>query len=583
MGKKIKTLKTQSKILLITEIVMILAFFLLTIIEILLTNSMNNFYNENQSSYFLYVMNSLMLQNSFFANYKIQNDSLGKCDQDYDKQVYLKLKYFENLQYSDVTSKVRQIIPGTNNQVYNNTFMGNRFFEIDLQNKGTSKVSLLYENVFNSIGGYYFCSMDFKMDQEYQALNIISTVKSCKNTFPNFNVADCGLYANNSYRLCLIKDFLYFNNNTSVLSLFPNKTDDFFCPYNNLKLEFSPNPDYDINDSKSHPNTMQIVESIMNTSPDPSLIDKSFFLNFSPIPIIGKAMEFTKPNDTYVYYDNTELLTYRFGEKYGFISPYSSVLYSANFVQYYFENFYKTNQKFFYNKNGVEKEMPIPFQSESLNSFYFITDSADKLNQINITFVMNTFPIISKKCFQNIFDAKSIFNISNFFNKLSTNYFFETSSILTAWLFAKLFITLWCYGKIRLYVLYEKYTLKLSLPDTESEAISFYTFKILSAGIFVIILTSLTINSNSYSYILNWIDEIVVQECFESKLNIFISAYSGFIYELDKYNNMISAMIWLSIVIELGEVVIFNIYQLTDNKPITIDNDDDDLNNSKEN
>jgi hypothetical protein len=583
MGKKIKTLKLQSKLLLISEMVMILAFFLLTVIEILLTNSMNNFYNENQSSYFLYVMNSLMLQNSFFANYKIQNDSLGECDQDYKKQVYLKLKYLENLDYSDVTSKVRQIIPGSDNKAYNNTYMGYNFFDIDLQNKGTNQVSLLYENVFNSIGGYYFCSMDFKMDQDYQALNIISTVKSCKTTFPNYNVADCGLYANNSYRLCLIKDFLFFLNDTSVLSLFPNKTDDFFCPYNNLKFEFTHNPDYDIKNPKSHPNNMNIVESIMNLSPDPTLIDKSFFMNFSPIPIIGSASEFTKPSDTFVYYDTTELLTYRFGEKYGFISPYSSVIYSSNFVEYYFENFYKTNQKFYYNKNGVEKEMPLPFQSDNLNNFYFITDSADKSNQMNITFVMNTFPIISKKCFQNIFDSKSIFNISNFFNKLSTNYYFETSSILTAWLFAKLFISLWCYGKIRLYVLYEKYHLKLSLPDTESEAISFYTFKILSGGIFVIILTSLTINSNSYSYILLWIDEIVIQECFESKLNIFITAYSSFIAELNSYNNLISALIWLSIVMELGEIIIFNVFKFTDNKPITIDNDDDDLNNSKEN
>jgi hypothetical protein len=573
MAKKIKILKRQSKVMILIEAMFIIFFIIFTFAEIGLTMSMNSLYSANQNYYFLYVVKKLMLSSSFFANYYAEPDLKKSCQNGYEQKTYLSIKTVKNINTTDWTSLVQERNVKTK-KIYNNTFRGFTYYNIDVNQPGNDSVDFMYKYQFNNFGGYYFCTMSFLMDQSRKAINVISVNRKCNLVFPNLKTADCGIYNNNAYRMCLILDYLILDNGTSALKAYPNNPDTFWCPINMLKISVNPNPQYDPNNATSKIFNLDIKDTLQNSGNDPKGIDKSFFFNFSPIPIIGSPYNLSTPTSNFIYSDEEMAFTYDLSQPYGFSSPFSSPIYSSSLSDYYYLNFLTPKQDFSFVSDNSAATIPTPFTGADESKFYFLTDSALPEKQTNITFLTDIFPIISQQCFMNIFEANNILSVTAFFYNLGTNFFTETSSVISAWFLAKLFMALWYYGKIRLYTLYEKYHIKLSAPDEKFEPTTFYTAKALSTGIILILLITLHFNGSSFSNIILWTNQVISEKCFNQEIIVYITYYLDFINKLNDKNYLIKVFVWSSVVMELGQVVIYLVYNFTDNQPLTVENND---------
>jgi hypothetical protein len=575
MAKKIKILKKQSKVMILIESVFIILFIIFTFVEIGLTMNLNSLYSANQDFYFLYVVKKLLLTTSFFANYYAEPDLSKSCKNGYEQKTYFSLKTIKGVNLIDWTNQLQERDMKTK-ELYNNTFRGYTYYNFDLSKPGNQSVDFLYKYQFNNFGGYYFCTMSFYLDQTHKALNVISITRKCDLVFPNLKTADCGTYNNNAYRMCLILNYLVLSNGTSALKAHPNKTDSFWCPINMLKISLIENPNYDVKNFSSKIFNMNIQETNQNNGTDKNLIDKSFFFNFSPIPIIGSPYNLSSPISNFIYSNEDMAYTYDISQPYGYFSPFSSSIYTSSLSDYYYLNFLSPEKDFMFVSEEAYARMPTPLTGSEGNKFYLLTDTNHPMKQTNITFLTDIFPIISQQCFMNIFEANNILSVTSFFYGLGTNFFVESSTTISAWFLAKLFIAIWYYGKIRLYTLYEKYRIKLSAPDEKFEPTTFYTGKALSAGVFLILLITLHFNGSSFSYIMLWTNEVIKEKCFNSEISLYINYYFDFISNLSEINSIITAFVWLSLVMELGQIVIYLIYNFTDNQPLTVENHESD-------
>jgi hypothetical protein len=568
MQNKQLTLRGRSKMMISIEMGLIVLFFIMTLVEIFFTMQMNSNNKQYSEKYFLYFINRRMVQQKFLAGWSPQIGPSSTCPEGYSQTPFLRLKNFNNVALKDISNKTLKVDWSNpeEQKFFNNTFMGWNFYLFDLQEKGTDNLTLLYEYNFYMIKEVNFCTMQFTLDSSFKAMNIIPANRSCSEFFPLLSSADCGLYANQTYRMCMIKDYMSFDNGTSLKDV-TDQPEEFFCPYNRIALRYAPNPQYDPNDPTSKETLWYLASSRRNLGDDPSLLDQAFYTNISPFPMIGAFYNMSSPNDTYVYYDPDKQYTYTIGEKYGFNSSINSDVISQNFADFYNQTFYHNATYFYKDENNVTYYMPSPLSDSSNSSnFYFLTDSYIKYNMgVQNTISSYSFPIISIQCFRNIFEKNSIWDIMGFFNRLSTAFYDEVSSTIFAWLFAKLFIAIWCYWKVRFSVLMDKLSNTISEADVKSEAVTFYTFKLLSCFVFVILMFGLNVISSSYNTINNWVNYIIENHCFDDTILDIVRTYGNYALDMKDFNDSIFFCVWFSIGLEIAQIIIFVIYSFTDN------------------
>lgn len=569
MENKQLTLRGRSKMMIFMEMGLIIIFLIMTLVEIFLTMNMNSENKQYSEKYFLFFLNRRMVQTKFLAGWSPQYGANSTCPDGYQVTPFLKLRKFNNVLLKDVSNRTLKVdwsSDPTGLTFFNNTFMGWNFYLFDMQQQGTENITLLYDYNFYMIKDVNFCTMQFNIDTAYRAMNIIPVNRTCADVFPLLSTADCGVYANKTYRMCMIKDYMTFENGTSLKNVI-GQEDEFFCPYNRIALRYAPNPNYNSSDHNSHETLWYLAYSRRNIANDPELIDTAFYTNLASYTRIGDYYNISSPNMTFPYFDSSEQKIYTIGQKYGTHSSINSEVITENFVDFWNQTFYNNATYFYKDENNKTIFMPSPFRdATNTSNFYFLTDSYKKYNMgIQNTIFTYSFPIISQECFRNIFEINSIWDIMGFYNRLSTGFYEEVSTTLFAWLFAKLFIAYTCYYKVRFSVLSDKLSNSISEADVKSEAVTFYTFKFLSCFVFVILMFGLNVNNSSYNTIQIWVNDIIHNNCFDNFISEVMRTYLDYALYMKDYNDQVFFCIWFSVGLEATMIVIFVIYSYTDN------------------
>ena len=117
----------------------------------------------------------------------------------------------------------------------------------------------------------------------------------------------------------------------------------------------------------------------------------------------------------------------------------------------------------------------------------------------------------------------------------------------------------------------------MALADINSETITKYTFKVFSAIVFVILFAALLINKSSFTFIMYWSNETIINKCFSENRTKTVQAYYDFTNELQLANDNILLSMFCSIGVEIFEVFLYLLYDCTDNSTILIENEDRDL------
>jgi hypothetical protein len=140
---------------------------------------------------------------------------------------------------------------------------------------------------------------------------------------------------------------------------------------------------------------------------------------------------------------------------------------------------------------------------------------------------------------------------------------------VNAWLFAKLFIGLWGYFKIRFFILLEKKNISISQVDIDSEKITKYTFKCLSFCVFVVLFVGVLKNRSSFNNIAFWSEKIVQNKCFQDEfVNNLFDKTMKFALEVRNTNDKLIFCFLASFGVEMLTVLVYFIYDYTDNKPL---------------
>src|SRR5690606_14637531 len=103
------------------------------------------------------------------------------------------------------------------------------------------------------------------------------------------------------------------------------------------------------------------------------------------------------------------------------------------------------------------------------------------------------------------------------------------------------------------------------------------THKVASLVVFIILFTGTLGNSSDFKNILDWGGLIISEECFSAGLAAYLVSYSDFIILMKNSNDAIINLLAVSLVIECLQIILYIVYDYTDNTPMLYDVGTDDI------
>jgi hypothetical protein len=520
------------KFAIIFEMILIGLCFIATLLELYYSNEMNNFYSTSRYQYFIWLVNTRLVPDSFINDIYLEDSN--ECKKGYTPVTFYSLKYIKHTQLRDITNStyLYDFVKGPPD-LLNTTFFGYKFYDFDVKTFGSEDISLMFKYDFNAWRGSYFCTRRVYFDRDYYAFQLLPKGDVC--TSFNEPVADCGTYLD-TYRLCILLDSLTNKDGTAV-----GLNNGSHCPVHWV----------DANDTIAS----RFTFIRRNDNNYPQFTDKYLIFDFDKIRF-EKFMEVKSPSVTMPQDD--EYYTYKPKGGNGIFDLFNRDLDNYTFINFYNDNYYKGPVRYINHTTNEPQVSNAPEFLKIDNEISFIRPTeSDNTNQLMVYLTSYVFPVITIKCFTNILMKTGRFDIFGFLKDIRLIIFEETSYTIMIWLCVKLFIVIWCNIKTRFMILIDKLRGRLTKDDRHSEIVTFLTFKALETICLSLIAVALIYQDITFTDVIGLTTSLIAEDCFDKNITLNLAYYVDFITKLQEYNVILARLIAASAVIGLVGIVIF--------------------------
>jgi hypothetical protein len=528
-------LKLTEVLFLYLELVFIFLYFTGTIIQLYFIFKINLDYLAATKFYYFFSIHNRINPKQYTASIKTLNHTViesSGCPENTKQLSIMDLSHFKNITLKEVTNTTliyeNVIYPhlehNTQNLFNTSQVINKKFYQFDLAILGEDELNLDTRYTFTYWKKKAFCALIVRFDNP-KAIKLIDTDQNCVTNLKNPKTIDCGIYFN-TYRLCLQYNMLRLNDTKLVSDVDIDISG--LCPYSFIDINDNGFKLYKRKDIKQDElykyNKYLLID-----------IDNVYLTNYQNI---------TYPNETFLFREEELYNTYIVQDKYGYTDPFSLSIDSVGFRDLYNDTYYS---------NSIDGK-PDPLVGDDSNSYYYITDNN---NQVKANLNIFTYPLPSANCYKNVIKSHQYY--LDLVGSLSTNFLTESINTIIAWLFVKLFISIYWQLQIRIHAILGKLRFRrLNLADRESDFITKLTGKLVVVIMFLILFYGILYQKKQFEKIIDTVDQLT-KFCFKDQLVIdSLLTYSQLIVKLNESNRII----YLTLVISLGCEWVLVLYYL---------------------
>jgi hypothetical protein len=534
-NNKVSNLSDQEKCFLYMEIFQIFIYLIMAILQFSFSIKMYAYWSTNSTKYYYYLMNTRIAPPSYLADLKIVNDSFAACDvvgydEIYTKHEFQNINLINNANPLDVTSSTLMNPSSNSSFTQNNSLAGLNYYNVDINTPGSTTINLVSSIPIFAWKNYSFCYRMINIDANQDAFQILPTTQKCKDIFGQYAV-DCGSYRNDSFRLCIRKEYLTYSKlKTPFLDFDIDNTDENVCPYNNVRFSSSLNPNYDSSDPNSNLFLLYMSPTQRNIGLDQ---DSNLFVNIGQMKFQG-ALNVTEEQFGKEFPFISNMNTINIGQPYGFYDNYNIVVDS-----YDWSNFYNESTFYVYTD-------PVTGTRTSSPGFLIGIDKSSNYRLNNITtpgipvyLAFWQLELLSKECYEKVFKSTGRTDVLGLIYQNKVKFITESAGILICWALVAIFISGFCQIYIRFYIIYKKLNDGLNKSDQDSELLSKLLIKFFQTVIFIVCMSAVIYNNSQFTKKINNLNLSVSNNCFDINTLKNMNLYSSFLQNLSKDNNLI--------------------------------------------
>jgi hypothetical protein len=565
------SISCKDKFFLIFEAIFIFSYLVCGIIELCLCLNMYAEHIQSQQFYYYYLIHSRVRIPSYNAMLDFKNVN-AECPLypdppkepsyllQFKPRKVLELSKITNTNVTDVSDTVQIYDRNNDITVLKNTsyLYDLGYYTFDLQVQNTSSVDFLTKYQFSIWRQAKMCVLTLILSNP-KAMALIPSQNNCKEYLQNEYSVECGTYANETYKLCIQRNYLNINETLSATQFDSSTWDqDWICPYNYFKIDFDPNPHYNASDPKSEIIKGLVYQQFMNNVTDPlyaNYSDKYLFYDLDKA-ILGTYQNISTPDESFVFAsaDPTEYIV---GKPYGFMDSFGGFLDNYDFLELYNQSYYKeavTN-----NQTNLTTYDPDFLQGSSGNSYYRPVDISPNKTQIKLTYWGH--PILSQECFKNFISAEGYYYYWDNLNKIGTEFLDESLPLLIAWVIVQLFISIFWHFKIRFsLILYKFKKGNLAPPDEKSEFETKFTSKLVNVIMFALLFNGLLFHDKTFSYIIDFTQGVLDNRCYPDQITLdSFSTFQNYVNNMRGYNSFILKLLIVSASTESLLMLVFTL------------------------
>jgi len=561
----------KDKFFLIFEAIFIISYLTCGIFELCLCINM---YAENvlsQQFYYFYLIHSRVRIPSYNAILDFKNVN-AECPLypeppkepslllQFKPRKILELSKVTNTNVTDVSETVQIYDRNKDITILKNTsyLRDLGYFTFDLHVQNTSSIDFLTKYQFSIWRQAKMCVLTLILSDP-KAMALIPSQQECKDYLHNeFSVA-CGTYANNTYKLCIQRNYLNINETLSAMQIDSSKWDqDWICPYNYFKIDFDPNPNYNASDPKSEIIKGLVYQQFMNNVTDPNYAnysDKYLFYDLDNA-ILGKYQNITTSEEKFVF-ASADPSEYIVGQPYGFMDSFGGILDNYDFLELYNQSYFKESV------TSEEKNLttydPDFLQGASGNSYYRPEDVSNSKTQIKLTYWGH--PVLSEECFKNFISTQGYFYYWDNLNKIGTEFLDESLPLLIAWVIVQIFISIFWHFKIRFkLILYKFKKGSLAPPDEKSEFETKFTSKLVNVIMFALLFNGLLFHDKTFTYIIEFTQGVIDNRCYPDQITLdSFSTFQKYVIKMKDSNSFILNLLIVSASTESLLLLVFTL------------------------
>ena len=569
----------REKVFLIVEAFFILIFLILTIVELYSVFMMYTTYISGQTLYYFYLIHN-RLQMKYFNAYIVARSPKDVCPFhppaadnspiriSYVPRQILSIGTIKQARPIDVTSRTQVYDSFPVPTIQNNTMAKKHYYEFDLQQAGSSTLYLMTNYVFNIWKGINICAVQFFYSDPRAYLLIPKPAQPetvvnswCKQFTGDSTAQACGTYFD-TYQSCSLITYTSVNN-----SLKGNSFDSSYwldqgwtCPFNYFDMNFTYNPSYNASDPTSMKidghEYMQFL-NMVDVSGTPNLasrvhlyeaiVDKYLLYDLDNA-FVGDYQTIQLPNDT-LSFALEDPTVYTIGQPYAFKDAFNGIWDTYSFVDFYNDTYY--NSAVYNAKSGVTSYLPAFLNGPDDFTFYLPVDRNQYKVNVSLTYWGQ--PTVTKECFEQFINPQKMYNWLMELSKLQTTFLDDSLPLLLAWLFVKLFISLFWQISIRSKLIYEKLTRGYNFPaDIKADYPTRFTTKLVGLIMFALLFNGLLYQSSYFKSIITFTQNLVIYNCYDNQLIIdSVTEYISYTQKLLNYNNIFLFSLCFSVNLEI--------------------------------
>jgi hypothetical protein len=577
-------LEFREKFFLLIEALFIFLFFILTIVELYSVFMMYSIYIKSQSLYYFYLVHN-RLQMKYFNAYIIARSPYDECPYhpppedkspiriSYVPRQILSLGTIKSANPVDVTSKTQIYDNFPKPIIQNNTQAKKKYFEFDIQQVGTSTLNLMTNYVFNIWKGVNICAIQFFYNDP-RAYLLIPKPKEypepvtnawCKEFTQNPTAQGCGVYFD-TYQTCSLITYTSVNNSLKGDAFDSSYWADqgWTCPFNYFDMNFTYNENYDPSDPKSLKidgrEYMQFLNMVYppdhpNHENYEAVVDKYLLYDLDNA-FVGEYQTIIYPNET-LSFALEDPTVYSIGQPYAFKDAFNGIWDTYSFVEFFNDTYF---EKPVHNpKDGKTTYLPQFLVGPDDYTYYLPVDKSP--NKLNVSLTYWGQPTVTKECFEQFIHPQKKYDWLVQLSNLQTSFLDDSLPLLLAWLFVKLFISVYWQFSIRLKLIMEKINRGYNFPaDIKSDYPTRFTTKLVGLIMFALLFNGLLYQDNYFNTIINFSKNIVIYNCYSIELiKDSILQYKSYAESLLHYNSIFLFSLCFSLTLEILTTIFYTI------------------------
>ena len=299
---------------------------------------------------------------------------------------------------------------------------------------------------------------------------------------------------------------------------------------------------------------ISIYKNHLNYEKYVDMIDKYFIFDLDNA-LLGEYNDISSATDKLNLQDNDPTV-FHIGDNYGFKDSFMGIWDTYPFISLYNDTFFKSSVS--NPKTKITTYLP-EFLSGSDDFTYYMPADRFKSDPLNISLTYSGLPTITKECFTNYILPNKKWEWFYYLSKMKTTFLDDNLPLILAWLFVKLFISLFWQISIRFKLIYEKLKIGRNYPaDVKSDYITRYTSKAVCLIVFALLHFGVVYQKNYFFNLVDFSDNMLKYNCYtDSLINDSIKEYKKYVISLDLNNNNILTTLIVSLGVEVMALILY--------------------------